>query len=104
MLLCVKVTALRWALGSFLQTANRLDSFRRVVSQHLLCSGKAGLSSSLICKDIMASTRNAELSEDALGFYFCGSNILTSGTKIITLFWLASSHAGTGRARSPGEP
>lgn len=87
MLLCVKVTALRWALGSLLPTAHQLDSFGGVVSQRLLCSGKAGLSSSLSCKDIMASARNAGPSEDALGFYFCGSDILTRGTKIITLIW-----------------
>lgn len=98
MLLCVKVTALYWALGSLLQTANQLDSFGGVVSQHLLCSSKAGLSSSLICKDITAATRNAELSEDALGFYFCGSNICTRGTKILTLIRLANSHAGIGGA------
>ena len=100
MLLCVKVTALCWALGSLLQTANQLDSFGGLVSQHLLCSCKARLSSSLICKDIIASTRNAELSEDTLGFYFCGSDILIRGTKIITLIQLASSHAGIGRAMS----
>lgn len=100
MLLCVKVTALRWALGTLLQTAHQLDSFGGVVSQHLLCSGKAGLSSSLICKNIMASTRNAELSEDALGFYFCGSSTLTKSTKIITFIQLTSSHAGIGRAMS----
>lgn len=100
MLLCVKVTAPRWALGSLLQTANQLDSFGGVVSQHLLCSSKAGLSSSLICKDIMAPTRNAELSEDALGFYFCGSDVLTRGTEMITLLRRASSRAGIGRAMS----
>lgn len=99
-LLCVKVTALCWALGSLLQTANQLDSFGGVVSQHLLCSSKAGLSSSLICKDIMVSTRNAELPEDTVGFYFCGSNMLTRGAKIITLIQLASSNAGIGRAMS----
>lgn len=98
MLLCVKVTALCWALGSLLQTANQLDSFGEVVSQHLLCSGKAGLSSSLIYKDIMTSTRNAELSEDGAGLYFCGSDILTRVTKITNLMCFASSHAGIGRA------
>ena len=104
MLLCVKVTAGRWALGSSLQTAHQLDSWRGVAGQHLRRSGKAGLSSSLICKDIMASTRNAELSEDALGFSFCGSNMLTRGTKLITLLWLAGSRAGIGRAMTLEAP
>lgn len=103
MLLCVKVTALCWALGGLLPTAHQLDSFGGVVSQHLLCRSKAGLSSSLLCKDMVASTRNAGHSEDALGFYFCGSTILTRGTQIITLIWLSSSRAGMGRASSLAE-
>lgn len=80
-----------------LQTANQLDSFDGVVSQRLLRRGKAGLSSSLICKGIMASTRNAELAGDALGFHFCGSYILTRGTKITSPVQLASSPAGIRR-------
>jgi len=52
----------------------------------------------------MASTRNAELSEDALGFSFCGSNMLTRGTKLITLLWLAGSRAGIGRAMTLEAP
>lgn len=100
MLLCVKVTALCWALGALLPTAHQLDSFGGVVIQHLLRSSKAGLSSSLLCKDMVAYTRNAGPS---LGFYFCGSTMLTRGTKIITLIGLASSHAGMGRASSFAE-
>lgn len=73
-----------WAPGSLPQTAHQRDSFGGVLSQHLLGSRRAGWSSSLICRDIKAPTRDAELSGDALGFDFCGSNTFARGTKIIT--------------------